>query len=127
MNNVCLIGRLTKDIELSKTTTGKTVTRFNLAVRRTNEVTDFISCEAWEKTAQFLNQYTSKGTQIGINGSIQVDTFQTRDGKTAYVTKVRVGTCYLLEKKKQIQNEANWPYDVDVDPALAISEDDLPF
>ena len=125
MNSVCLIGRLTKDIELSKTTTGKTVTRFNLAVRRTNEVTDFISCEAWEKTAQFLNQYTSKGTQIGINGSIQVDTFQTRDGKTAYVTKVRVGTCYLLEKKKQAQNEDNWPDDLD--PSLGIAEDDLPF
>lgn len=125
MNSVCLIGRLTKDIELNKTPTGKTVTRFNLAVRRTKEVTDFISCEAWGKTAEFLGQYTSKGIQIGINGSIQVDAFQTRDGKTAYATKVRVGTCYLLEKKKQAQNEGNWPYDVD--PTLAISEDDLPF
>lgn len=125
MNSVCLIGRLTKDIELNKTPTGKTVTKFNLAVRRTKDVTDFISCEAWGKTAEFLDQYTSKGIQIGINGSIQVDTFQTRDGKTAYATKVRVGICYLLEKKKQAQNEENWPYDVD--PALAISEDDLPF
>lgn len=125
MNSVCLIGRLTKDIELNKTPTGKTVTRFNLAVRRTKDVTDFISCEAWGKTAEFLEQYTSKGIQIGINGSIQVDTFQTRDGKTAYATKVRVGTCYLLEKKKQAQNEDNWPDDLD--SSLGIAEDDLPF
>lgn len=125
MNSVCLIGRLTKDIELYKTTTGKTVTKFTLAVKRTKDLTDFIQCEAWGKTAEFLEQYTSKGTQIGINGSIHVDSFQTKDGNTAYTTKVRVDTCYLLEKKKQAQNEGNWPYDVD--PTLAISEDDLPF
>lgn len=125
MNSVCLIGRLTKDIELNKTPTGKTVTRFNLAVKRTKDVTDFISCEAWGKTAEFLEQYTNKGTQVGINGSIQVDTFQTRDGKTAYVTKVRVGTCYLLEKKKQALSEDNWPYDAD--QMLGVTKDDLPF
>lgn len=125
MNSVCLIGRLTKDIELYKTTTGKTVTKFTLAVKRTKDLTDFIQCEAWGKTAEFLEQYTSKGTQVGINGAVQVDSFLTRDGKTAYATKVRVGACYLLEKKKQIQNEANWPYDMD--PSLGIAEDDLPF
>lgn len=125
MNSVCLIGRLTKDIELNKTPTGKTVTRFNLAVRRTKDVTDFIQCEAWGKTAEFLEQYTNKGIQVGINGAVQVDSFQTRDGKTAYVTKVRVGTCYLLEKKKHAQSEDNWPDDLD--PSLGIAEDDLPF
>ena len=94
MNKVCLIGRLTKDIELKATQSNVKVANFTLAVNRRfvkegeERQADFINIIAWGKTAEFCNKYFSKGLQIGISGRIQTRTWDDDEGKKHYVTEV---------------------------------------
>lgn len=101
MNNVQLIGNLTKDIELRKTAEGKSVVNFTLAVARTydREKSDFISCQAWEKTADLLSQYCYKGFKIGVTGQIQTGSYE-KNGQTVYTTTVRVNNIDLLTPRE---------------------------
>lgn len=107
MNKVCLIGRLTKDPEIRYTQTNNVmVANFNLAVNRRfareNEErqADFISIIAWNKTAEFINQYFKRGQQVGIVGRIQTRTWDDDDGKTHYVTEVVAEEVYFAESKR---------------------------
>lgn len=100
INTVVLTGRLTKDIELRRTTSGKTCTSFTLAVNRNREETDFINCVAWDKVAELLERYTHKGSQIGVEGRIQTRNYDDRNGKKVYVTEVLVNSISFLEPIK---------------------------
>lgn len=101
MNQVQLIGNLTKDIELRKTADGKSVVNFTLAVTRLydREKADFISCQAWEKTADLLSQYCYKGFKIGVTGQIQTGSYE-KNGQTVYTTAVRVNNIDLLTPRE---------------------------
>lgn len=94
MNKVCLIGRLTKDIELKTTQSNVKVANFTLAVNRRfvkegqEQTADFINIIAWGKTAEFCDKYFGKGQQIGISGRIQTRTWDDDEGKKHYVTEV---------------------------------------
>ncbi len=94
MNNVQLIGRITRDIELKQTQGGKAYCNFSLAVPRefSKEETDFINCVAWEKKAETIEKYVKKGHKFGVIGRIQIDQ---KDDK--YYTKVIVEKIYFLE------------------------------
>ena len=88
MNNVCLIGRLTKDPETRYTQTNNTiVVNFSLAVNRRfvreNEErqADFIPIIAWAKTGEFCSKYFKKGQQVGIVGRIQTRNWDEKKGK----------------------------------------------
>ena len=61
MNSVCEIGRLTSDVELKMTPSGKSVCSFTIAVYRTKEITDFLPCVAWRQTAERITRYFRKG------------------------------------------------------------------
>ena len=100
MNQVILIGRVTKDPELKSTQNGKTYCNFTLAITRefNKEETDFINCVAWEKKAETIEKYVKKGYKLGIIGRIQID----KKNDTHY-TKVIVEKIYFLESNK---NEA---------------------
>lgn len=106
-NNVVLVGRLTKNVELRQTSTGKEMTYFTLAVNRNfkNEqgvqTADFIVCVAFGKTAENMARFLSKGSLISVEGRISTRNFQDNDGKTVYVTEVIVGNVTFLESKKQ--------------------------
>lgn len=105
INNVTLVGRLTKDIEIRKTNSGKSNTSFNLAVNRRFKQegqpdADFINCVAWNSVADALSKYTSKGSLIGITGRIQTRSYES-NGKKVYVTEVIVNEVTFLEPKKQ--------------------------
>ena len=67
MNKVLLIGRLTRDAELRYTPSGKAVASFTVAVQRNKEEADFINCVAWNKVAENLANYTSKGSLVGVS------------------------------------------------------------
>ena len=97
INTVVLTGRLTKDIELRRTTSGKICTSFTLAVNRNKQETDFINCVAWDKVAELLERYTHKGSQIGVEGRIQTRNYDDRNGKKVYVTEVLVNSISFLE------------------------------
>ena len=105
INNVTLVGRLTKDIELRYTQSGKANASFQLAVNRRFKQegqpdADFISCVAWNGAADALSKYTSKGSLIGITGRIQTRNYES-NGKKVHVTEVIANEVTFLEPKKQ--------------------------
>lgn len=108
MNNVALIGRLTRDPELRYTPNGYATVRFTLAVDRrlsrekrqeaeaNNQPTaDFISIVAWGKTAELVANYLSKGRQVAIEGRIQTGSYE-RDGQRVYTTDVVANTVEFI-------------------------------
>lgn len=148
INRVILTGRLTKNPDLRKTQSGKSVTNFTVAVdrprRRDQEAadTDFISCQAWNKTAEYICNYAKKGTQIGVDGRIQTRNYDNASGQKVYVTEVVCDSVTLLSGYgnrgitpdtdprtvgyASAQNAMSG-YDYSAGPALEISSDDLPF
>ncbi len=102
MNNVTLVGRLTKDPEVKTTTTGKDTCSFSIAVDRPSKekTADFISCVAWEKNAELIGKYLSKGSRIGIIGAIQSRSWEGTDGKRIYVTEVLVNRIEFIDTKR---------------------------
>jgi len=143
MNRVILIGRLTKDVELRKTTTQLSVTKFTLAVdRRTSDkeaTADFINCTAWRQQAEFLAKYGEKGRQIAIEGRLQTGSYKNKEDQTVYTVEVVVDQLQLLGSKTggTARNEttvessnfgASNTFDNEFDTStLDISSDDLPF
>lgn len=102
MNKVILIGRLTKDPEIKFTQNEKAYTNFTIAVNRPFEKgkADFINIVAWNKLAEFINRYFSKGRQIAIVGRLQIRDYE-KDGKTIYITEVIAEECYFADSKKE--------------------------
>lgn len=98
-NQVTLIGRLTRDVELRTTGTGKSVASFSLAVDRfTGDEADFFDCVAWEKTADLLQQYTGKGSKILVSGSLQYRTWEQDGNKRSKVEVVARDIMFLDNK-----------------------------
>lgn len=109
-NNVVLVGRLVRNVELRQTSTGKEMTYFTLAVNRNfkNEqgvqAADFIGCVAFGKTAENMARFLGKGSLIAVEGRISTRNFQGNDGKIVYVTEVVASSITFLESKKQQGN-----------------------
>jgi single-strand DNA-binding protein len=106
MNNVSLLGRLTKDVDLKFAAgSGTAVASFTLAVNRPfkkNE-TDFINCKAFAKTAEILAQYVFKGQQLGVTGHIQTGKYKNKEGKDVYTTEVIVNSFDFISQSNKEQ------------------------
>ena len=106
MNKVTLLGRLTKEPELRYTQNNNTaVVKFTLAVNRrfkseNQPEADFINCQAWAKTAEFIGKYFQKGRQVAVIGRIQNRTWDDAEGKKHYITEVIVEEAYFADSKK---------------------------
>ena len=106
MNKIILVGRMTKDIEIRYTQNQKEVGNFDLAVNRNYKNangeydTDFFKCIAWGNLAKTIQTYTSKGSQIAIEGRVENRTYQANDGTNRYVTEVVVEGVHLIDFKK---------------------------
>ena len=109
MNSVNIIGRLTRDPELRKTSNGKSVTNFCLAVNRANEGADFIDCVAWSETADLACKYLSKGSQIGVSGRIQTRTYDDKNGNSRKIVEVVIDRMQFLGDPKK-KEESAYPY-----------------
>lgn len=105
MNNINLIGRITKDTELKKTMQGVAFISFVLAVKRKKEGADFINCVAFGKPAELIHTYCKKGTQIGVSGRLEVNSKQEASGEWKTYTNVVVEELTFTEKKEQEQQE----------------------
>ena len=140
MNQVALVGRLTRDIEINKTGTGKSVTNFTLAVkdRFNKDKAHFIDCVAWEKQAELLQQYMKKGSQLGVEGNLIQRQYQTKEGQNRNVIEVNVSNVTFLDspisqtvEHKQMQQPATknntHSQQSNNEPVLDITSDDLPF
>lgn len=143
MNQVILIGRLTKDPELRYTPgEGTPIVNFTLAVNRgyTNKEgkneADFIFIEAWNKQAENIAQYCFKGSQVAVVGSLRVEKYVYQEQNRS-VTKVRANQVEFLSNKNQnTSNDEgaptftpsfNAPTGLDPNGFQAIDDDDIPF
>ena len=129
INKVILGGRLTADVELKTTQSGKSVCSFSLAVNRRvsqEQQTDFINCTAWGKTAEFISKYFRKGSSLCIVGNIQVRNWQDQNGNKRYATEVIVDEALFVDGKNEVASaeKADEPNFVEVDPD---DLDSLPF
>lgn len=129
MNKVCLIGRLTADVKLSKG--DNPASRYTLAVDRRGEGTDFINCVTFGKGAEFADKYLSKGMKIGVTGRISTGSYTNKDGIKVYTTDVIVEEHFFCERKgaenSQTQQEKPQASDdgfINVDNVII---EDLPF
>lgn len=141
LNNVSLVGRLTKDAELRYTPSNVAIATFTLAVNRTfkNEngerEADFINCVMWRQQAENLANWAKKGALIGITGRIQTRSYDNQQGQRVYVTEVVAEQFQLLESKgqgnqgqqRQTQQQVpDFSRNANANP-LDISDDMLPF
>lgn len=110
INNVVLVGRLTKDPDLRYTASGTAVATFTLAVNRNftnqsgNREADFINCVIWRKSAETLANYARKGTLLGVTGRIQTRSYDSQQGQRVYVTEVVADNFQLLESRSASEN-----------------------
>ena len=101
-------------MDLRQTSTGKMMTYFTLAVNRNfkneqgEQAADFIGCVAFDKKAENMARFLSKGSLISVEGRISTRNFQGNDGKTVYVTEVVASNITFLESKKQQGNTTQY-------------------
>ena len=112
INRVVLVGRLTKEPEIRTTPSGAKVCQYTLAVNRNRKAegqpdADFINCVSWNKTAELMNQYLSKGALIGIEGRIQTRNYDDNSGRKVYVTEIITDSVQFLESKPKAQQNQN--------------------
>lgn len=100
MNNVSLIGRITSDLELKRTTTGKSVVNFCIAVNKDRETTYFIDVVAWGGTSENICKFFKKGSQIGVSGMLTTRTSEYNGQKRKY-TEVFVNAFDFIGSKAE--------------------------
>lgn len=129
LNNVVLIGRLTKDCDLRYTPNGVAVTKFTLAVDRPfnnqqgEKETDFIPIVVWRKMAEVCAQHIGKGRLVAVEGRIAVRTYDGNDGQKRWVTEVIAENVRFLDYgKKDGQDQSN-----SFGSEVSFSDEDIPF
>ena len=139
INNVVLVGRMTRDAELRYTGNNTAVATFTLAVNRNfknqngEREADFINCVMWRQQAENIANWAKKGTLIGITGRIQTRNYENQQGQRVYVTEVVAETFQVMESKDQQGGQSQGGYQSGGQSAfgdsqpMGISEDDLPF
>lgn len=135
INNVLIVGRITHDLELRKTSTDKSVCEFSIALNRIGQdTTDFITCQVWNKQADNLVKYCKKGCLIGIEGCLRVEQYEDKEGKRRTKTYVLANKVSFLQTNKQeTKQEKNESSKEERDlfkefgEEVVIDEKDLPF
>ena len=134
MNHIVLIGRLTRDPELRYTPNGVAVANFDLAVDRptTNQQgerqTDFIRIVAWQKQAELCANYLKKGRLVGVEGRLQIRSYETQDGQKRRVAEVVANFVQFLDRNREENQSSDKTVTTNSDDDLGgINLDDLPF
>ena len=124
-NNVILVGRLTKDPELKTTNSGKNVCSFTLAVDKGfgREGTNFIDCDSWNKTAEYVSRYQSKGSLLLVRGRLDQQTWE-KDGQKRSRLSVVADEVQSLGSLKEAEPAPTNPTDDDLNN---ISLSEIPF
>lgn len=135
MNNVVLIGRLTRDPEVRYTDSQLAIARFSLAVNRMggrgqqsgDAGADFINIVVFGKTAENVERYVTKGRLIGVQGRIQTGSYTNKDGNKVYTTEVVAERVEFLEWGDK-QSQGNVGFDNSMPEGFeSLEEEDLPF
>jgi single-strand DNA-binding protein len=121
LNTVAIIGRLGADPEIRYTPSGVPIANFRIAVNEfwtgqngeKQERTHWFSCIAWKNLAEVAEKYLSKGSQIGISGSLRQKTWQTDAGETRSMVEIVVRNLTMLDRRKE--------------ETPAVADEDIPF
>ena len=115
LNHITIMGRLTRDPELRRTSSGIAVASFTVAVDRDfggrdggEKETDFIDCVAWRQTGEFVSKYFTKGSMIVVSGRLQIRNWNDKDGNKRRSAEVVADNVYFGESKRS--NEGNSSY-----------------
>lgn len=136
MNKVILIGRLVADPELKYTPSGKAVCNVTVAVDRQSKdgSTDFIDVVVWNKSAENLAQYMSKGRQLAVDGSLQKRSYEDKEGNKRWVTEVLANRIEFIGSKgngssqqQQSAAQATEQHGIQYGQPVSFSDEDLPF
>lgn len=125
MNKFIGIGRTTKDIELSQTTSGISVAKFTLAIPRQFKTADgerevdFLNCIAWRKNAENIAKYVNKGDQLAVVGTVQTRSYEVK-GEKKYITEIQVDEFEFIGGNKKTEKVADGLTEIDTNC-------DLPF
>ena len=131
INNVVLVGRMTRDAELRYTPSDQAVATFALAVNRNfknqdgEREADFVKCVIWRQQAENLANWVKKGALIGVTGRIQTRSYDNQQGQRVYVTEVVAESFQLLESRGQQSNSQDGSFG-NSNP-MDIQDEDLPF
>lgn len=107
LNNVCMNGRLVKDVTLEQVGKDSVKSRFTIAVNRDykdkdgNTPCDFIDCEVWNAGANFLETYSRQGDMVSVSGSLRKDTWKDKDNKWNSRTYVQVNSVNIVAQVKE--------------------------
>lgn len=127
MNNISIIGRMGKDVEIS-TSQGKgtTIGKFSVGVTRKFDktITDWFNCVAFGKTAEIIEQYVKKGHQIGITGEIQFGSYDNKDSVKVYTTTLMVNSFDFVGNNGQAAAGNKDNFEEDITPE---DNSDMPF
>ena len=134
INNVCLVGRLTRPVDLRYTSNGTAFGSFSLAIDRNykkengEKETDYFNCVIWRKPAVNLSNFTKQGSLIGVEGRLQSRNYENKEGQKVYVTEVLVENFSLLESKAVTEGRQQAPIgNVEQVQFGEVNDDDLPF
>ena len=136
MNNITLIGRLTKDVDLRYTNSQMAVSTFTLAIDRPvkqgeEKKADFPRVTVFGKQAENMEKYVGKGCRIAVQGRIQTGSYKDKDGKTVYTTDVVANRVEFIDfKDKDNQSAPQHDTDGGMEPPEGfqhLSDDDIPF
>lgn len=115
MNKVILTGRFTRDPEVRYTNDGTSIARFSIAVNRrfvkegSDQKADFLNCVAFEKSAEFIEKYFTKGMKADLSGRIQTGSYTNKDGVKVYTTDIVVEEIEFGESKGSSQAQTAPP------------------
>ena len=133
LNQITIMGRMTRDPELRRTNSGAAVANFTIACDRDfgEKETDFIECVAWKNTAEFISKYFSKGRMIVISGRLQIRKWTDKDGNKRKAVEVTCDAVELLSSKKSTES-SNQPaqrqtYSQQSFQSIDIPDANLPF
>ena len=131
INNVTLIGRLTRDAELRYTPSNIATAQFNRNFKNANDEydADFINCVMWREQAERFCNWTRKGMLVAITGRIQTRNYENQQGQRVYVTEVVAETFQVLEKRDNTANQNSMTEQMppSYTSPMDITEDGLPF
>lgn len=130
MNKVILVGRLARDPEVRYTTSGKTTASFPLAVNRRvgqgkEQQADFIPIVAWEKLAEIAGNNLMKGSQILVEGRMQVRNYEDKTGQKRYVTEVVAQNIEFLGSKPN--GQSSMPAGAEAFGSEVFPDEEIPF
>lgn len=133
LNNVVLMGRLTKDPELKQTPQGVSVANFTLAVERNyskgeEKQTDFINIIAWRSTADFVAKYFTKGQLVAVRGRLQTRQWQDQNGQKRYATDVVADEVFFAESKRDnVKYTTTTQTTKEIPEEFTVSNEEIPF